>query len=37
MVLLDPFMSHQATQLEYSTGEFRALQLIVLVGIGVVE
>ena len=28
-------MSHLATQLEYSTGEFHALQLIVLVAFGV--
>ena len=30
MVLMDPYMSHLATQLEYSAGEFQALQLIVL-------
>ena len=29
-VLTDPLMSHLATQLEYSAGEFQALQLIVL-------
>ena len=28
-VLTDPFMSHLATQLGYSAGEFQALQLIV--------
>ena len=33
----DPFMSHLATQLGYSTGEFKALQLIVLVAFGVVD
>ena len=31
------FMSHLATQLGYSTGEFQALQLIVLVAFGVVD
>ena len=36
-VLTDPFMSHLATQLGYSAGEFRALQLIVLVAFGVVD
>ena len=34
-VLTDPFMSHLATQLGYSAGEFQALQLIVLVEFGV--
>ena len=33
----DPFMSHLATQLGYTTGEFQALQLIVLVAFGVVD
>ena len=33
----DPFMSHLATQLGYSAGEFRALQLIVLATFGVVD
>ena len=32
-----PFMSHLATQISYSTGEFRALQLIVFVAFGVVD
>ena len=36
-VLTDPFMSHLATQLEYSAGEFQALQLIVLAAFGVVD
>ena len=36
MVPSDPFMSHLATQLWYSAGEFQALQLIVLVGFVVV-
>ena len=36
-VLTDPFMSHLATQLGYSTGEFQALQLIVLAAFGVVD
>ena len=36
-VLTDPFMSHIATQLGYSAGEFPALQLIVLVAFGVVD
>ena len=31
------FMSHLATQLGYSAGEFQALQLIVLVAFGVVD
>ena len=35
-VLTDPFMSHLATQLRYSAGEFQALQLIVLAAFGVV-
>ena len=33
-VLTDPFMSHLATQLGYSAGEFQALQLIVLAVFG---
>ena len=37
MVPSDPFMSHQATQLGYSAGEFQALQLIVLVAFGVMD
>ena len=37
MVPSDPFMSHLATQLGYSAGEFQALQLIVLVTSGVVD
>ena len=37
MVPSDPFMSHLATQLGYSAGEFQALQLIVLVAFGVVD
>ena len=37
MVSSDPFMSHLATQLGYSTGEFQALQLIVLAAFGVVD
>ena len=36
-VLTDPFMSHPATRLGYSAGEFRALQLIVLVALSVVD
>ena len=36
-VLKDPFMSHLATQLGYSAGEFQALQLIVLRAFGVVD
>ena len=36
-VLTDPFMSHLATQLGYSVGEFQALQLIVLATFGVVD
>ena len=36
-VLTDPFMSHLATQLGYSPGEFQALQLIVLAAFGVVD
>ena len=35
--ITDPFMSHLATQLGYSGGEFQALQLIVLVAFGVVD
>ena len=37
MELTDPFMSHLATQLGYSAGEFQALQLIVLAAFGVVD
>ena len=37
MVPSDPFMSHLATQLGYSAGEFPALQLIVLATFGVVD
>ena len=36
-VLTDPFMSHLATQLGYSAGEFQALQLIVLAAFGVLD
>ena len=37
-VLTDPFMSHLATQLGYSVGEFQALQLVVLAAaFGVVD
>ena len=36
-VLTDPFMSHLATQLGYSAGEFQALQLIVLAVFGAVD
>ena len=36
-VLTDPFMSHLATQLWYSAGEFQALQLIVLAAFGVMD
>ena len=36
-VLTDPFMSHLATQLGYSAGEFQALQLIVLAALSVVD
>ena len=36
-VLMDSFVSHLATQLGYSTGEFQALQLIVLAAFGVVD
>ena len=36
-VLTDPFMSHLATQLGYSAGEFQALKLIVLAAFGVVD
>ena len=36
IVSSDPFMSHLATQLGFSTGEFQALQLIVLAAFGVV-
>ena len=36
-VLMDPFMSHLATQLGYSAGEFQALQLIVLAAFGVLD
>ena len=37
MVPSDPFMSHLATQLGYSAGEFQALQLIVFATFGVVD
>ena len=37
MVPSDPCMSHLATQLGYSAGEFQALQLIVLATFGVVD
>ena len=37
MVPSDPFMSHLATQLGYSAGEFQALQLIVLTTFAVVD
>ena len=37
MVPSDPFMSHLATQLGCSAGEFQALQLIVLATFGVVD
>ena len=37
MVSSDPCMSHLATQLGYSAGEFQALQLIVLATFGVVD
>ena len=37
MVPSAPFMSHLATQLGYSAGEFQALQLIVLAMFGVVD
>ena len=37
MVPSDPFMSHLATQLGYSAGEFQSLQLIVLQTFGVVD
>ena len=37
MVPSDPFMSHIATQLGYSAGEFQALQPIVLATFGVVD
>ena len=36
MVPSGPFMSHLATQLGYSAGEFQALRLIVLAAFGVV-
>ena len=36
-VLTDPFMSHLATQLGCSAGEFQALQLIVLAAFGIVD
>ena len=37
MVPFDLFMSHLATQLGYSVGEFQALQLIVFVAFGLVS
>ena len=36
-VIMDPFLSHLATQLGYSAGESQALQLIVLAAFGVVD
>ena len=36
-VLTDPFMSHLASQIGYSVGEFQALKLIVLAAFGVVD
>ena len=36
-MLTDPFISHLATQLGYSAGEFQALQLIVLAAFGIVD
>ena len=36
-VFMDPFMSHLATQLGYSAGEFQALQLIAFAAFGVVD
>ena len=36
-MLTDPYMSHLATQLGYSAGEFPVLQLIVLAVFGVVD
>ena len=36
-VLTHPFMSHLATQLGYSAGQFQALQLIVLAAFGIVD
>ena len=36
-VITDPLMSHLATQLGYSAGEFQALQLILLAAFGVVD
>ena len=37
MVPSDPFMSHLATELGYSAGEFQELQLVVLAAFGVVD
>ena len=37
MVPSDPFMSHLATHLGYSAGEFQALQLIFLAAFVVVD
>ena len=37
MVPYDPFMSHLSTQLAHPTGEFQALQLIVLAAFGAVD
>ena len=37
MVPSDPFMSHLATQLGYSAGEYQSLQMIVLATFGVVD
>ena len=36
-VLTDPFMSHLATQLGYSAGEFQVLQMIVPAAFGIVD
>ena len=36
-MLTDPFLSHLATQLGHSAGEFQALQLIVLAAFSVVD
>ena len=36
-VLTDPLMSHLATQLGYSAGEFQALQPIALATFGIVD
>ena len=36
-MLTDPIMSHLATQLGYSAGEFQALQLVVHAAFNVVD